>query len=408
MPKLKERESKWKESFSDLEKLKKKGKRIWFHAASMGEFEQAKPIIEKIKKTDKNVQIIASFYSPSGYNTQKNYGFVDAAVYMPFDSRKNAKEFIEKIKPDIAIFIRYEIWRNHLEILKKNGIPRFLICATKPGKKITYSGELLRIITRSSYELFTKIFAVSKKHADFFESMDVRTDIVLSKDTRFDRIVEKVEESKINKILPEDSFADDDFVLVAGSVWESDETKIIKTVKRIEKEKEFYVRVIFVPHEPTPKHIKNLKEYLPNAFLLSQILEFTTNDDKDKNLKEFLGRNQIIVDSVGKLLKLYSIADAAYIGGGFGAGVHSVAEPAGYGIPLASGPKINNSPDALNLENLDALSITRTEKDIYEWIVNLIKSKKAKEEIGKTARLYVFNSAGESDRIVAEIFEHLK
>ena len=213
--KLRERESKWEDILSDFKtkKVSEKKYRIWFHSASMGEFEQAKPIIEKLKKQNPELFIIVSFYSPSGYNNQKNYQFADAVLYMPFDSRSNAKYFINIIKPDLAVFIRYEIWRNHLDILHKNKIPVLLICATKPNIKYLYECFFLRPFTKSNYSFFKIIYTVSDEHTAFFKELKIDSEIKTLSDTRFDRIIENVE--KICKM----SFFPLHYLIRTNSYW---------------------------------------------------------------------------------------------------------------------------------------------------------------------------------------------
>jgi len=411
-PKVKERERNWKGLLLQFEKIKRDehSKYIWFHASSMGEFEQAKPIIEMLKKNNKDVKIIVTFYSPSGYNNQKNYKYADAFLYMPFDSISGAKKIIKLIKPDLAVFVRYEIWRNHLWILKQSSIPTYLICATAPRNKLLRKILLIGSLMKSNYNLFDKIYTASETETKQFRKMKINTELMTASDTRFDRIVEKANESRQKQIIPPEMFKGDSstslrmtFVLVAGSTWDADEDIIIDTVKQFEKENHEAIRLILVPHEPTEKHIEKVKHKLPNSFLLSEILNFLSFKRDENEIKNFLGWNHIIVDSIGHLLSLYSLADAAYIGGGFGAGVHSVTEPAGYGIPLATGIKFHNSPDAVSLHKLGGLEIIKNKDDFYEWLKKLLEATELKNELGLKAIHYVNKHTGSTKLIVDEI-----
>jgi 3-deoxy-D-manno-octulosonic-acid transferase len=417
-PKLKEREQNWKKSLESLKQLPgKDADRLWFHAASMGEFEQAKPVIEKIKELKPDTIIIVSFFSPSGYNNQKNYKFADAVVYMPFDTRKNVLEFLELVNPSSAIFIRYEIWYNYLCKLKENKIPAFLICATEPRKS-----KFLKPFYKACFSFFYEIFTVDEKHTIYFKYLNITSEIHTSSDTRFDRIIQNVESAKENPIIPESYISKEEFVLVCGSTWQPDENIIISAIKNLEAEG-FPIRLILVPHEPDEHNIGRLMKELPDSILLSEILTVETTGKYDTNgfPKQVFGKEKqnqlklnqvqhdkhIIVDSIGKLLRLYSHAGAAYIGGAFGVGVHSVTEPAGYGIPLASGPKMKNSPDAIRLNELGALRIINNQENMFLWLKELIQSKELSRNIGNMARNYVYGLRGASEIIAKRILNVL-
>ncbi|MES2767420.1 MAG: glycosyltransferase N-terminal domain-containing protein [Bacteroidota bacterium] len=395
--KIADRERNVRKSFKNLEKLSSEGKRVWFHAASVGEFEQAKPVIEAIKEDNPEIIIIVSFFSPSAYNTQRSYKYADAIVYMPLDTRKNAREFIELLKPDVAIFVRYEAWFNHLSVLKGRNIPTLLICATLSQKKI-WNYPLLKTFRFKTYSLFTKIYTVSEEQTERLKKLKLQTPFKTLTDTRFDRIAKIIDSARREQIIPESYFGIDDFVLVAGSTWEADEDMIIEAFSNLPDNEKGVLKLVLVPHEPTPEHITLLKTKLPDAILLSEI---GTNSETEN-----FGAH-IIVDSIGKLLKLYAVADAAYIGGGFGIGVHSTTEPAGYGIPLATGHNIHNSPDAPTLEKLGALTVLKNAYDCKNWLLKIIQDDNFREKSGETARKYIYDSLGSTEIIAREIAEYL-
>jgi len=402
--KFREREGVWEDILENLN-IDHNAKKIWFHAASMGEFEQAKPVIEMIKKQRPDIKIVVTFFSPSGYNNQKNYQYADYIAYLPFDFRYNVKYFLDKIKPDFAVFIRYEIWRNYLEILNKSEIKTFLICATKPNKKILYTNPLIKKFTISNYSFFTKIFTVSEEQTKFFKELDVKTEINTSADTRLDRIYENVIKFKTSPLLPKELFLNQ-FVLIGGSTWIDDEKILIETVIRLQKEGNINIKLIIVPHEPTINHLSSLKQLLPHSFLLSEVEGQINNFNDNDDLKNYLGKNHLIVDSIGKLLKLYSLADAVYVGGGFGAGVHSVTEPAGYGIPIACGPKYYNSYDAVQLVSRESLKVINCSDDLYKWLKKLMNNKDLYTKLSKINEEYVINQLGESQKIANEIINN--
>ncbi len=392
--KIKERENNYELSLDSLSSINRTFPTILFHSSSMGEFEQAKPIIERLKK-EADVNIICSFYSPSGFNNQKNYNYADAIVYLPFDSRINARRFLQRINPDLVVFVRYDIWHNHLlEISRRRG-QLWLIDATEPQSKLIKS-SLFWSFTKFNYNLFDKIYTLTEKDFKFFNSLNLKSEIIKSTDTRFDRIIEKVETAKSNQIIPKSIFPDNSFILVAGSTWHQDENIIINALEKIECDKKS-LQVIFVPHEPTPEHIEKLRLKVKNHILFSEL------EQKLKYDTEFTHSSHIIIDKIGILLNLYSLADAAYIGGGFGAGVHSVTEPAGYSIPVACGTKMTNSPDAINLKSKGALEVVHNEKEFFNWLRSILLYEEQRNQYGLLAGTYVYKSKGSSLVIAGEI-----
>ncbi len=397
--KLKDRENTCRRLLQIDIKPKSARKRIWFHAASMGEFEQAKPVIETLKKRNPAIEIIVSFYSPSGYNNQKKYRFADHILYLPLDSKQNAKRFIDKIDPDLAVFIRYDLWRNHLIELKQKKIKSLLICATKPGGKLAGKVSFIRNFHKTNYNLIDEIYTVNEDETAYFNQLNLSAAITTLADTRFDRIIKKVESASKVTILPDNYYNQEDFVLVAGSTWPPDENIIIESLGKINDSASNRLRIIFVPHEPTAGHIAILSGKLNNAVLLSELGGGHLASAESKH---------IIVDSIGKLLSIYKYADAAYIGGGFGSGVHSTAEPAGYGIPLAAGPKMKNSPDAVNLKNNETLEIITCANDLTKWLGMIMRQEDKRIEAGNKSKEYIYSQRGASLKVYQRILEILQ
>lgn len=385
--KLALREKSIRPALESLSRLPEKNKRVWFHAASMGEFEQAAPIMDYLKSGDENLQIVASFFSPSGYENRKNYESLDAALYMPFDLASAAREFVGMIDPDFAVFVRYEIWRNHLLALKNSGVPSALACATAPNSGIL-TGPL-KSFTRNNYNLFDIIFAINSEQTEFFKKLKTQSEVKTLGDARIDRILDKVERSRENKALPDDVFESDDFVLVAGSCWPPDEDLIIEASNGLVEDLRRKLKIIFCPHEPTREHVARLASKLERSVLLSEF-----------EPKTYDGRS-IIVDSIGILLRLYANADAAFVGGAFGAGVHSVAEPAGYGIPLFCGPKYGRSPDAEALIRLNGLTSVEKSADLKEKLEEIIGDENKRKAIGRINEDYMKAGAGAA-KVIAE------
>lgn len=367
----------------------------------MGEFEQAKPIIESIKKNFPDCIIVASFYSPSGYESQIDYKFADIKLYLPLDSRKNAKMFVETIEPDISIFIRYELWLNTLNYLRKNSTKIILLNATLPSKSIIRN-FLLKPFYRVVYKKFNKIYSIDPNMIDYLRSLNISTPVYLLPDTRFDRVKSSILAKSYDFIWLKRILLDR-FILVAGSTWETDERILSKAISKIREtiRPNRKIIVIFVPHEPTEKHISKLKTILKNYILFSDLVKYS--NDNSMLVKKFDGNIDIIVDSIGKLLGIYSIADVAFVGGGFGSGVHSVVEPAGHGLPIACGPKLGNSKDAIDFLEKGYLTIVKNELDLIEWLNKFITNEINLKNISSQIKKHFEANCGATDKITKEI-----
>lgn len=376
------------------------GSRVWFHAASMGEFEQAKSVIESLKEQCPEAQIVVSFFSPSGYENQKHYSFADAVVYLPLDSRRTMRRFVSLMKPDTAVFVRYDIWPNVLAELQKQHIPALLICATLNPDSFLLSATLAAF-TRRAYEFFTKIYTSGIDETERFIAHKLVAPEVLitAADTRFDRIMAQVQRAADNPVLPPSLFAPGNIVLVAGSTWEPDEDILLQAYDRLSEPHRSKLRLILVPHEPNENTVTRLLARLPGSERLSVIETAVLRNSQP----EF---THIIVDSIGKLLRLYGHAQGAYIGGGFGVGVHSVTEPAGYGVPLACGPAISKARDAIALHDRGALSVVHTADDATEWLTSLLSSPSIREKHGLVAREYLHTATGYSATIARDILRY--
>lgn len=363
-------------------------KSVWIHVASLGEFEQAVPIIEHLKQNG-SIDITLTFSSPSGYNIRKHYELVDRVLYLPLDTKRNAQKFIHKLRPDCAIFIRYELWINYLLELNAQDIPVFYINATYPRSVFW---RFIPFILRSILHCFTYIITVNKQETGYFNELQLDTPIQTGSDTRLDRISSRVSQILqhpllIHELCPID-YSDEDTVIVLGSSWSKDEHLFLSQLHKMPSS----LRLIIVAHEPDDLTISRLKNECPHSGILSE-LKYGDNP------------KHVIVDSVGKLMVLYAIADAVYIGGGFGFGVHSCAEPAGFGIPLACGPFVHRSPDAIALHSLGALDIIHTEEEAYSWMMQIIIDNK-KLAADASAR-YIKESAGMTSKVIELLYQEL-
>lgn len=398
LPKFKEREKNVSLSLQSLTKLDHNRNKIWFHAASVGEFEQAKPIIELLKSKYPDIQIICSFFSPSAYKTQAKYEYADSIFYLPLDLPSKSKYIINLIKPDVVVFVRYELWANYLYILKKYNIPTFLINATAPNPNVFNKTLLMKLFYKFVFSLFHTIFVVNNDHLKYFQQLNVKSDLKLLPDTRFDRIIQKVETAKSKPIISTNSFSDK-FIFVAGSIWEKDFEIISAALINYNSNNSKKITSILVPHEPKEDFLRSIETIFPNAIRLSKLLS---------EPQTIQSGGVVLVDSVGKLLMLYSNANFAYVGGAFGVGVHSLTEPAGYGIPVACGPNCFNSPDAKPMLDCNTLSIIHSSDEFYHWLTELINNSAIYNTRSEASRNYVYSKVGSSEKFVEFLSPFLK
>ncbi len=326
-----------KNLFADLEKNLAgitEGVRVWFHASSLGEFEQAKPIIEILRQS--GYKIVVSFFSPSGYEHSLNYPNADVITYIPLDSRKNAERFIKLVKPRVVVVMRYDLWLNHLLAAKEWGAKVVVADATF-SIKLFQRAKFLKDFYRQLYKLADLVLTTNsenKKMFDFFLGAGITT---VAGDTRFDRVYSRSTSNNVAQKIPFKIDKSNRVVMILGSTWRQDMEVLGDAINKLAKSIPS-LSVLIVPHEPTTDEVGKLKSQFATAKVMSEIVE-TQND----------GTPILIVDRVGILTQLYVFGDIAYVGGGFGAGVHSVLEPAVYGMPIITGPRIERSDEAMQL-----------------------------------------------------------
>ncbi len=361
---------------------------IWFHSSSMGEFEQAKPIIEHMK-SNVNLNIIVTFFSPSGYRNSLKYPYADVISYLPFDSLQNTKRFVGLIKPSMVIFMRYDFWPNLVWILNGYKIPMFIVDATMKEK----SQRKLPLAKQFHSDLFSnflKILTISEKDKKSFEDFNIADNILtVVGDTRFDRVYQKSLEAK-QKSLFRKEIVEGKKILVIGSSWEADQEVIIPAVKKLIAVLD-NVLVVIVPHEPTPKKLEELEYSLQGV---KKIRFSFKNDYTDERI--------IIVDSIGILLTLYYYADIAYVGGSFKQGIHNVLEPAVYGIPVVFGPQNTNSREARKMIKLGCGLEIKDKVEVYKIFKELLTNEEKRKQIGKISLDYVLSNIGATEKIIYE------
>lgn len=377
-----------------LEKVEPSKPILWFHSSSVGEFEQAKPIIEKIN-SGKEFTILASFLSPSGYNAAKRYEGADLITYYPFDSRKNIIRFIELVKPKILIYMRYDIWPNTVFELSKRKIPVLLVDATMK-KNSPRKLPIAKNFHKFLYNKFEKIVTISEEDKKGFLEFGIPEEkIIVVGDTRYDRVYQKSQTALKQKILNENIIRNKK-IFVAGSTWSEDDRELFPALIKLHKFEENLISII-VPHEPSIPTLEQIEfELKPHI----STIRFSM-------LNQYAGEKIIIVDTIGILLTLYAYADVAFVGGGFKSNIHNVLEPAVYGIPVLFGPKFSNSQEAYKLIESRGGFAVKSKIDIYKLLRNLFANDDYRKEIGNNAKKFVESNIGATEKIVEILREYL-
>lgn len=371
--------------------INKNKKLVWFHSSSLGEFEQAKPIIERLKK-DKDVNVLITFFSPSGYVNSKKYPYADLISYIPFDTKQNAEKFISITNPAIAVIMRYDLWPNIIEILNRKKIPVYLVDATL-RKNSPRSFPLIKSFHKILFNYLSKILTVSKEDAEEFNKFSLTSNkVYVVGDTRFDRVYERSLLAKDKKLIS-DNIIKGKKVFVAGSTWEQDEDVIFPAFLKLAAF-DTNVLLIIAPHEPTLLHLEKIENEFAGKL---RTIRFS-------HLNNYNNERIVIVDSIGILLTLYTYADISFIGGSFKQNVHNVLEAAVYGTPVLFGPKIDNSQEAIKLADIGGGIIIKDKRSAYRNLRKLFSDDNLRKEIGQISAGYVRSNVGATQKILDMIY----
>ncbi|MDT3694916.1 MAG: glycosyltransferase N-terminal domain-containing protein [Ignavibacterium sp.] len=371
--------------------IDKNKKLVWFHSSSLGEFEQAKPIIEQLKK-DKDVNVLITFFSPSGYINSNKYPHADLISYIPFDTRQNAKKFISITNPALAIFMRYDLWPNIIETLNKKNIPAYLVDATLRGNS-PRSFPVIKSFHKILYNYLDKILTVSSKDAGEFRKFGISENkIVIAGDTRFDRVYKRSLLAKEKKLIS-DNIIKNKKVFVAGSTWEQDEEVIFPAFIKLANFDDKVIMIV-APHEPTVIHLEKIENEFSGKL---KTIRFS-------HLNNYSDEKVILIDSIGILLTLYTYADVAFVGGSFKQNIHNVLEAAVYGTPVLFGPKIENSQEAIRLVEIGGGIIIKDKRTAYKNLRKLFSEEKLRKETGQISSEYVKTNIGATQKILSMIY----
>ena len=369
-----------------IETLDPDGGYIWIHAASLGEFEQGRPLIEKIREEQPDAKILLSFYSPSGYEVRKNYDKVDAVCYMPVDTPGRVKKFLDVVKPKMAIFVKYEFWGNFLEQLKQRNVPTYIISSIfRPNQSFfkPWGGMFRKMLG-----CFTRLYVQDEESRRLLHSIGI-DNVTVFGDTRLDRVLQiKAQAKEFPEIAA--MTAGDKPTLVMGSSWQPDEDIIIPYFNSHPE-----MKLIIAPHEFDENRLEAMM-----ARIKRPVARYTKLDQVDDPSQ----LDCMIIDCFGILSSLYRYGDVAYVGGGFGSGIHNVPEAAVYGIPVIFGPRYENFREALDLivcEGAFAISDVFQCNDILD---RLLGDKEALKLAGNAASNYITTHTGATHRIYQELF----
>ena len=379
-----------KNFFEELERtINKNDSIIWFHVASLGEFEQGKPVLEEIKKAFPSHKILLTFFSPSGYEIRKSYAGADYIFYLPIDTIKNAKKFISIVNPKIAVFVKYEFWFNYINELYKNKIPLLMVS----------------VIFRPSQHFFKfwgRWFRKQLHKVTWFYVQDNESVALLDKikvyhagksgDTRFDRVFDLAREKRSLQQI--EQFKDDAFLVVAGSTWLPDED----ILKYVLSQSSQPFKLIIAPHVVNESHIKELRQKFKSW---SPVL-FTEINPSQKITSRIL-----ILNTTGILSYVYRYADFSYIGGGFGTGIHNLLEPATYGQAVIFGPKYDKFREANELINIGSGFSIKNKEDALVIFHKLLSDKTLLKTTSIASKKYIEANTGATHKVIGKIKEYL-
>ena len=374
------------------EKIDPTARYVWFHAASLGEFEQGLPLIERIRHEQPSRKILLTFFSPSGYEVRKDYKGADVVCYLPFDSPTAARRFIKWARPEMAFFIKYEFWRNYIDVLSKKSIPIYSVSSIfRPGQIFFrwYGRKYARCLRR-----ITHFFVQNERSVELLRTIGVQDNVTIVGDTRFDRVIDIRNNARPLPLVEQFTRAKEDsnaapFVLVAGSSWQPDEDILLDYVNRHPD-----LRLVIAPHVVNDAHIQEIEQKLTTPALRYSQATLENVDDY----------RVLIIDGYGLLSSIYRYATVAYVGGGFGVGIHNVPEAAVYGIPVIIGPNHQRFAEAVALIANGGCKSIKNAEDFSVIMDDFLENPAHIAQAGSAAGDYIHQNAGATPLIYQHVF----
>ena len=374
------------------EKIDPTARYVWFHAASLGEFEQGLPLIERLRREQPSRKILLTFFSPSGYEVRKDYKGADVVCYLPFDSPTAARRFIKWARPEMAFFIKYEFWRNYIDILSKKSIPVYSVSSIfRPGQIFFrwYGRKYARCLRR-----ITHFFVQNERSVELLRTIGVQDNVTIVGDTRFDRVIDIRNNARPLPLVEQFTRAKEDsntapFVLVAGSSWQPDEDILLDYVNHHPD-----LRLVIAPHVVNDAHIQEIEQKLTTPAL--RYSQATLENVGDYRV--------LIIDGYGLLSSIYRYATVAYVGGGFGVGIHNVPEAAVYGIPVIIGPNHQRFAEAMALIANGGCKSIENAEDFSVIMDDFLENPAHISQAGSAAGDYIHQNAGATPVIYQHVF----
>lgn len=360
---------------------------VWFHCASLGEFEQGRPVIEVVRKNYPDFKILLTFFSPSGYEKRKNYPFADYVFYLPLDTRHNASKFLKIVNPEMVFFIKYEFWYNYIEFLFRKNVPTYYISSIfRPSQ---YFFKPWGSWMRKQLQKITFFFVQDEASLLLLESIHI-FHAEVSGDTRFDRVNELKEEKVSYPAI--ENYQELAPLLIAGSTWPADEELLFNLLSSVRPN----FNMLIAPHEVDKERISKLMLQFGkfNPVLFSELDSVVENNSR-----------VIVVNSIGQLSYLYRYAKLAYIGGGFGTGIHNILEAATYGVPVLHGPNYQRFLEAVELLENRGSFVVHQDDDFREIVSLLLNDPKEYSRANQAARKYVADHVGATQRVIKKTKE---
>ncbi|XOD67423.1 MAG: 3-deoxy-D-manno-octulosonic acid transferase [Flavobacteriales bacterium Tduv] len=371
-------------------RINRQDKIIWFHCASLGEFEQGRPVIENIKSQLNQYKVLLTFFSPSGYENQKNYAHADIVSYLPLDTKKNMKRFINLVRPRALVLVKYEFWPHMISTLHHKGIPIYVISAVFRENQIffrSYWKEMRKILKKISH-----FFIQNTASETLLQSIGI-TCVTVCGDTRFDRVAEIKKEWLPLPLI--EKFKNKTFTLIAGSTWKKDEDLLVNFINRCAHP----VKFILAPHEIHSHHIENLQKRISKKTVCYS--KCSESDIENSSV--------MIIDIIGVLTRIYGSEDIAYVGGGFGkAGIHNILEPAAFGMAILFGPIHHKFEEAQELIEAKGATVIKTPKELETILNQLICDSQLRARMGASASDYVQCKTGATDVITTALKKSLQ
>lgn len=381
----------WSEGRRDLfsrmrEKIDPRERIIWLHVASLGEFEQGRPLIEALRESHPEYRILLTFFSPSGYEIRKNYAGADYIFYLPIDTRKQVRQFLDIAHPELVIFVKYEFWLNFLTELRRRRIRTFVVSAIFRRNSVFF--RFYGGLWRKALKTFEVLFVQNEESKSLLAELGYPNTVVAG-DTRFDRVAKIAREAKQVPMI--ERFKGDKQLFIAGSTWGPDEELLLPLMNDNPE-----LKFVIAPHEMDEGRIERLMRETRGG-----AVRYTQCDDKTS----FEGKQLLILDTVGLLASAYGYASWGYIGGGFGVGIHNTLEAATFGLPIAFGPKYEKFKEARDLVAIGAARSITTYEELKAWFAPLRDDEKHLTEASRLARDYTLSHQGATETILKTIFK---